>query len=165
MDKCVGRNLTKVEQSARVQRLFHKSMQLVLEPLIKAGLEGMEVVGGDGHVCRVHPILACYVADYPEQCLVTCSKFTTCPKCLQLQDLVGDRTPGEPRTQNKSLSILRAAKSSARSPTEFISECKHQLISGNVVSPFWIGLPFCCIHSCITVDVLLDITRCWCIFG
>ena len=154
MDKCVGRNLTKVEQSARVQRLFHKSMRLVLEPLIKAGLEGMEVVGGDGHVRRVHPILACYVADYPEQCLVTCSKFTTCPKCLQPQDLLGDRTPGEPRTQNKSLSILRAAKSSARSPREFMSECKRQLISGNVASPFWIGLPFCCIHSCITVDVL-----------
>ena len=56
--------------------------------------------------------------------------------------------------QNKSLSILCAAKSSARSPREFISECKCQLISGNVASPFWIRLSFFCIHSCITVDVL-----------
>ena len=90
MDKCVGRNLSREDQSARVHRLFHRSMRLVLEPLIKAGLEGMEVVGGDGHVCKVHPILACYVTDYPEQCLVTCSKYATCPKCLQQQGLLGD---------------------------------------------------------------------------
>ena len=90
MDKCIGHDLTKEKQLARVQRLFHKSMGLVLEPLIKAGSEGIKVVRGDGHVRKVHPILACYVADYPEQCLVTCSKFTTCPKCLQPQDLLGD---------------------------------------------------------------------------
>ena len=83
VDKCIGHDLTKEKQSARVQRLFHKLMGLVLEPLIKAGSEGIKVVRGD-------PILACYVADYPEQCLVTCSKFTTCPKCLQPQDLLGD---------------------------------------------------------------------------
>ncbi|EGO04250.1 hypothetical protein SERLA73DRAFT_26622, partial [Serpula lacrymans var. lacrymans S7.3] len=54
---------------------------IILEPLIKAGRKGMEVTGGDGAVRKLDPILACYVADYPEQCLVTCSKYGTCPKC------------------------------------------------------------------------------------
>ncbi|KAI6046818.1 hypothetical protein EDC04DRAFT_2597911 [Pisolithus marmoratus] len=78
VEKFMGHNLSKAAQSARMHRVFHKSMRLLLEPLIKAGLEGIEIVGGDRHVHRVHPILACYVANYLEQCLVTCCKFGTC---------------------------------------------------------------------------------------
>ncbi|KIK74390.1 hypothetical protein PAXRUDRAFT_86115, partial [Paxillus rubicundulus Ve08.2h10] len=80
VSKEVGRNLTKKQRSSRLQQIFHDSMRLVLEPLIQTGKEEMEVVGGDGKVRRVHPMLACYVADYPEQCLVTCAKYGTCPK-------------------------------------------------------------------------------------
>ncbi|EGO05437.1 hypothetical protein SERLA73DRAFT_26626, partial [Serpula lacrymans var. lacrymans S7.3] len=54
--------------------LFHKSIRVILEPLKKAGIEGMDTTGGDGAVRGVHPVLACYIADYPEQCLVTCTK-------------------------------------------------------------------------------------------
>ncbi|EGO02497.1 hypothetical protein SERLA73DRAFT_38037, partial [Serpula lacrymans var. lacrymans S7.3] len=53
---------------------------MILEPLIGVGRKGMEVTGGDGAVRKIHPILACYVTDYPEQCLVTFSKYGTCPK-------------------------------------------------------------------------------------
>ncbi|EGO00342.1 hypothetical protein SERLA73DRAFT_26615, partial [Serpula lacrymans var. lacrymans S7.3] len=63
------------------KRLFHESMSVILEPLKKAGIEGMDITGGDGAVRRVHPVLACYIADYAEQCLVTCTKYGTCPKC------------------------------------------------------------------------------------
>ncbi|EGO02491.1 hypothetical protein SERLA73DRAFT_38069, partial [Serpula lacrymans var. lacrymans S7.3] len=61
--------------------LFHESMMVILEPLKKAGIEGMDITGSDGAVRRVYPVLACYIADYPEQCLVTCTKYGTCPKC------------------------------------------------------------------------------------
>ena len=81
-------------------------MRLVLDPLVDAGIEGMEVVGGDGHICKVHLILACYVADYPEQCLVTCSKSGTCQKCLQKEGSLGERTLGEPRMQRRVLHQL-----------------------------------------------------------
>ncbi|EGO04401.1 hypothetical protein SERLA73DRAFT_38076, partial [Serpula lacrymans var. lacrymans S7.3] len=81
VNKLVKKGLTTKEKTARVQRLFHASVRMILEPLIEAGRKGMEVTGGDGAVRKIHAILACYVANYPEQCLVTCSKYGTCPKC------------------------------------------------------------------------------------
>ncbi|KAI0711014.1 hypothetical protein C8Q72DRAFT_766208, partial [Fomitopsis betulina] len=67
-----------------------KSIQLILEPLIEAGKEGIDVTGGDGKVRHVHPVLAAYVADYPEQCLVTCSKYGTCPICQCPDSALGE---------------------------------------------------------------------------
>jgi len=73
VSKMVSVELSKKQKSTRIQQLFHDSMWIVLEPLIEAGKSGVEVTSGDGKVRMVHPILACYVADYPEQCLVTCA--------------------------------------------------------------------------------------------
>ncbi|KIK51908.1 hypothetical protein GYMLUDRAFT_180871 [Collybiopsis luxurians FD-317 M1] len=52
-------------------------MAIVLALLKAAGDldgDGVEMVRGDGAVKRVYALLAAYVADYPEQCLVTCMK-------------------------------------------------------------------------------------------
>ena len=118
---------------------------------IKAGLEGVGVVGGDGNVCRVHLILACYIANYPEQCLVTCSKLGTCLKCLQVA--LGESSLGKVRTQSDSLSTITQVKRSAQTLREFQLKCRHSLMSGNVTMPFWVGLPFCCIHGFITIGL------------
>ena len=92
-DKHVIHYRDPLEASARIQQLFHDSMCIVLEPLRDAGRNGIEVTGGDGCIHMVHPIIACYVADYPEQCLITCSKYTTCPKCKLDSHDIGQRNP------------------------------------------------------------------------
>ncbi|EGO30203.1 hypothetical protein SERLADRAFT_404484 [Serpula lacrymans var. lacrymans S7.9] len=67
----------------------------------------IEVVGGDGAVRRVYPMLACYVADYPEQCLVTCSKYGICPKCKRPPEELSASTAGKPRTDQWTESLYQ----------------------------------------------------------
>ncbi|KIM57121.1 hypothetical protein SCLCIDRAFT_96229, partial [Scleroderma citrinum Foug A] len=143
VSKEVGKNLTKKQKSARIQQLFHDSMRVVLQPLMEGGKEGMEVTGCDGKVQRVYPILACYVADYPKQCLVTCTKYGTCPKCKRSEDELGERLAGERRTQRDTLACLSDAQANAASPNQFQQLCKEHLLSGGVCRPFWEGFPHC----------------------
>jgi hypothetical protein len=39
----------------------------------------------------MHPTLACYVADYPEQYLMTCAKYGICPKYQVDNDMIDGR--------------------------------------------------------------------------
>jgi hypothetical protein len=154
VSKMVGAELSKKQKSSRIQQLFHDSMRIVLEPLIEAGKSGVEVTGGDGKVRMVHPILACYVADYPEQCLVTCAKYGTCPKCEVDDSEMGEGFQGPWRTQRKTSKIIKAARANSTSISNFQERCKQDNISGGVRRPFWEGFPHCDIHMSITPDVL-----------
>jgi Plavaka transposase len=143
------------EHRSQVQHLFHKSMCIVLEPLIDAGINGIEMNSSDGAVRKVHPILTCYVANYPEQCLVACTKYGTCPKCRVSSKHLEDPLPTEKRTQKWTQTIIIEGKNQANgNPQKFHTYCMSFDVAGSVYRPFWEGFPLCDIHSSITPDVL-----------
>lgn len=156
VDKVSRASLTRQEQRARTQRLFHESMRVILEPLVDAGRTGIEMTGGDGAVRRVYPILAAYVADYPEQCLVACSKYGVCPKCRTPSDQLGMPTAGDVRTPEWTERIIEEAgtHTMGSSHVKFHQYCMENGVSGSVHRPFWSDLPHANIHDAITPDVL-----------
>lgn len=132
-------------------------MKIILEPLKVAGKEGVMMEGWNGEVRRVHPVLTCYVADYPEQCLVTCSKYGTCPKCQTAADNLGElKVPPNPlRTGPWTEGILaQGLENHGSDHHAFHKHCMSSDVMGGVYSPFWHGFPFTDIHRITTPDVL-----------
>ncbi|KAJ7020868.1 hypothetical protein C8F04DRAFT_1403295 [Mycena alexandri] len=151
-DKIVRKGLSKQTVKSRNQKLFHRSMRLILEPLIAAGKSGIEVTGGDGCVRRVFPILASYVADYPEQCLVGCAKYGTCPKCQRSAAVLQDPEPGTPRSTEWTLGVIAAAEQQ-KTENQFHDYCMEQEVAA-IHKPFWQGFPLTNLATSLTPDVL-----------
>ncbi|KZT54391.1 hypothetical protein CALCODRAFT_424003, partial [Calocera cornea HHB12733] len=65
------------EESAKLarHRLFHRCVSYLLKDTIPAAKDGILWTAGDGLVRRCYPILGAWMADYPEQCLVTCTRY------------------------------------------------------------------------------------------
>jgi len=154
VDKILKDDLTSREVSSRTQRFFHESLHIILEPLKKAGAEGVEIIGGDGCVRLVFPVLACYVADYPEQCLATCCKYGTCPKCQARADELAELRQSAVRTQTWTMDVIEEAKLSTNTSSAFKTTCMEAGVGEGVFLPFWHGFPHCDIHHSITPDVL-----------
>ncbi|KAI0693079.1 hypothetical protein BC835DRAFT_1306895 [Cytidiella melzeri] len=136
----------KAERSAKIHELFHQCMTSLLEPLVEAGRNGVEMVCADGSVHRMYPIVAAYIADHPEQCLVACTKESVCPKCQISPDHRGEthHSPFRDPAQTKS----------------WIDDALHgwprAAKNANIrsVKPFWANLPHCDIFLALTPDIL-----------
>jgi len=152
--KLKGTTLKKKEVSICNQRIFHAAMWFVLGPLIKAGKTGVRMTGGNGEVRNVYPILACYVADFPEQCLVACTKYGTCPKCTSSAKKLQDPDPGPPRSRQWTLDVIENTKQTSNTKNQFYKKCMEQDVLGSVYDPFWKDFPLCDIHKAITPNIL-----------
>ncbi|KAG1878582.1 hypothetical protein C8R48DRAFT_752658 [Suillus tomentosus] len=129
-------------------RLFHHCMALLLQPLIGAGNDGVEMVCADSWVRRIYPILAAYVTDFPEQCLVSCCKENRCPKCLVAANDRGDALNSAMRDPESTKEILHKRKI-GQHPPEFEANGLR-----TVYKPFWADLPHADIFLAFTPDLL-----------
>ena len=124
-------------------------MGLILNSLIDAGDHSVEICCADGFVRRVFPILAAYVADYPEQCLVACCMENRCPRCRVKPTDRGSPEERMLRDVKKTLETLTKHQQ-GRDPPNFEDEGLRA-----VYQPFWAKLPHCDIFSTFTPDDMM----------
>ena len=123
-------------------------MHVILEPLIDAGRKGVKMLCANGKVRRVYPILAAYVADYLEQCLVVNVKENRCPRGAVDPEARGEPYGCTPRTVTEVLDLLEK-HAEGEDPPAFEAQGFRP-----VYEPFWKDLPHADIFSCLMLDIL-----------
>ncbi|KAG6884215.1 hypothetical protein C0992_006739, partial [Termitomyces sp. T32_za158] len=98
---------SEARRSAEIHQLFHECMRMILSPLVEAGTNGVKMRCADGFIRKVYLIVAAYIADYPEQCLVVGCKENACPKCTVDPKQRGDPIHSMPHDPKKTLRILK----------------------------------------------------------
>ncbi|KAG1842604.1 hypothetical protein F4604DRAFT_1884714 [Suillus subluteus] len=134
-------------------RLFHHCMSLLLHSLIAAGNNGVDMVCADSWIWRVYPILAMYIMDFPEQCLVACCKENHCLKCLVGANERGEGLDSVMRDPESTKNILERCKNSQH-PPEFEENGLHA-----VYKLFWADMPHADIFMAFTPDLLHQIHK------
>ncbi|KAK0474131.1 hypothetical protein EDD18DRAFT_1313532 [Armillaria luteobubalina] len=141
----------KARQFARY-RLFHHCMSIIMKSVAEAGQTGSMVTCADAFFRKVWPILAAYVADYPEQCLIACCKENHCLICTVAPDKQGENCSCPYRDPTLTLEMLKRKSSGELSPA-FNKEWD-DLGLRPVFQPFWQDLPHSNIFQVFTPDLL-----------
>lgn len=101
----------------------------------------------DGRQRDVFPIVAAYVADHPEQCLIVNVQENHCPRGDVEPDCRGEPDGCGLRDVRETLQHL-----SSHRDTEGATPLPDGLCP--VYDPFWMDLPHCDIFACVTPDIL-----------
>ncbi|KAJ7060890.1 hypothetical protein C8F01DRAFT_988007 [Mycena amicta] len=138
---------SKAKRAGARYQLFHKCMGTLLERLKVAGKEGLKMLCADKCFRQNHPILAAYLADHPERCLVTCCSENFCTGCDVHPDKRGEPIYSAPRDPKQTIKILRQ-QAQGLDPPQF------DKLGLRLVNPFWKDLPHCNIFQCFQPDKL-----------
>ncbi|KAG8694994.1 hypothetical protein FRC08_008125 [Ceratobasidium sp. 394] len=136
------------EKRRKIRReVFHQCMELLFKPLADACTnKGEEVVCWDGGVRCIYPVLAAYVADFPEQCKVACTKTTHCPLCTVKPSQRGDLGDAPLRTRDGVIEAM--AKHQATGSARF------NRLGLWDVPPFWEQHPYVDVGCLLMPDLL-----------
>ncbi|KAI0765843.1 hypothetical protein BD413DRAFT_494507 [Trametes elegans] len=140
---------SKASRRRTLANLFHACMGHIVKPLEQASVDGVPMISGDGVWRRCHPIVAIYVGDYPEQCLVTGAYTGDCPVCDCPHDKL-EVYPPEYKYRDSD-AVLDAL--GRLGTDDFVSAC-HDANVKPIQSPFWETLPYLDIFQSITPDIL-----------
>lgn len=123
-------------------------MKELMKPLKEAWRTGVEMRCADGRVRRVHPTLAAFEGDWPEQCDMANTLASACPKCEESPARRGDLRPHTPmRDPLETLATLMLY----RQPSMLKP---YRLRAG---WPFWAELWPIDLHDAIVPDLLHQI--------
>ncbi|CUA75304.1 DNA annealing helicase and endonuclease ZRANB3 [Rhizoctonia solani] len=137
------------EKAREMKReLFHQCLGSILAPLANACKSGgVEVPCSDGGIRRIYPVLASYVADFPEQCKVACTKQTHCPLCMSHPKTRGDPGISAVRDRDDTLETIREAREGPSARFNWLGLTQ----SGD---PFWAEHEYVDLGSFLTPDLL-----------
>ena len=141
----------KARRRRTVANLFHRCMRHLLAPISAIGETGVEMMSGDGIWRRCHPIFAVFVGDYPEQALVSCTYYGSCPKCTIPHDQLGEYDTSPLRNLDEALNVYQLADGTNN--RVFHAACREAGLKP-VTHPFWESLPLSNIYISITPDIL-----------
>ncbi|KZT31763.1 hypothetical protein SISSUDRAFT_963209, partial [Sistotremastrum suecicum HHB10207 ss-3] len=127
-------------------RIFHDAMERLLRPLVDAGKDGVDMVCSDRKIRRVHPVVASYVADFPEQCEIANIKNSYCPVCHISPGERGTGETGQTRSTKTALLVLKDW-------WEHNASSAAELFGYKKLWPFWATLPHQNIFQCFTPDI------------
>ncbi|KAG8731673.1 hypothetical protein FRC10_001585, partial [Ceratobasidium sp. 414] len=140
------------ERSVAGWQLFHSCLESILEPLKQVLRTSMDVLCADGGVRRVYPILASYIADYPEQVTIACVRDSRCPICWVPGNEHGNLSKQYPiRDRRRTLDVLDDHWNGYSRTIETLGI--------RPVRPFWRDLLHVNIAGCLTPDVLHQLTK------
>ncbi|KAK0183857.1 hypothetical protein F5146DRAFT_1106274 [Armillaria mellea] len=131
---------------------FHYAIEVITQSLAEAGKESIPMTCADGCKCWAWPILAAYVVDYPEQCLIACCKENRCPICTVSPQNRGSHMESAFCTHKKNFEMLQKLQSNTSDPV--FKEDWESMGIWLVVNPFWRHLPFSNIFQSFTLDLL-----------
>ncbi|KAG8738339.1 hypothetical protein FRC10_006967 [Ceratobasidium sp. 414] len=127
-------------------------MELILEPLKTFSDTGVEMQCADGGVRRIHPILAVYMADFPEQALVACVRESRCPICLAPTKHLGNRSKRYKKWKTRQTIDALEDHWAGYSATIVDLGIRPTL-------PFWADLPYVEMSNCLTPDLLHQLNK------
>ena len=134
-----------------VNNLFHSCLTEILAPVGRAAVEGVLMKDGKGVLRHGHPILASYIADYPEQVMVMGTKTKDCPKCNISSNELGNLMA--PCKMQDIQVVLDAFALVNSDPPLFQQTCNNLRIKP-IFQPFFGQLPYVNIFQAITPDIL-----------
>ncbi|KAF8595283.1 hypothetical protein BDV93DRAFT_457131, partial [Ceratobasidium sp. AG-I] len=128
--------------------LLHRSLDKIFKPLKTASSDGLLAWCSDGYLRHIHPIIAAWVADWPEQNDIACTLRNGCPKCLQKYEKRGRGGPMAPaRDHETNERILRTYQETGRPAVLKPLRLKPW-------PAFWEGIPHVDIGASLTPDLL-----------
>ncbi|KAJ7443567.1 hypothetical protein FB451DRAFT_1437382 [Mycena latifolia] len=139
-------------RSVAKYRLFRYCVGLIMQSRADAGTNGVKMTCADGLLRHVHPILAAYVAEFPEQCLVACCMENRCPICKVLPKERGDHAPHPKRDVDETLDYI--SRYDAEHKNAPLKQDFGASLGLRPVQPFWAGLPHTDIFKAFTPDIL-----------
>ena len=142
-------------------RLFHDGLRLICQSLFGPAANGIRLADSRGFVRTCHPLLASYVANYPEQCLVACTRYgQACPICPKRKKRFGYDECGLTRQQLASWAVIDAVmKANGRVARRTALDALNDAGLNPVDRPFWLCWPHTNIHILLTADVLHQLVQ------